>query len=105
MAPQGNIERTDRARIAITGASGFLGSALANHLNKHGLVVQRIRRGAQAVPPDVSWQPERGTGDLSALSGAAAVVHLAGASIAERWTSERKRAIMDSRVGPTSFLA
>ena len=105
MAPQGNIERTDRPRVAITGATGFLGSALANHLNKHGVVVQRIRRGAQAVPPDVSWQPERGTGDLSALSGAAAVVHLAGASIAERWTSERKRAITDSRVGPTSFLA
>lgn len=96
----------DSPRIAITGASGFLGCALANRLHDRRVVVQRVRRGAQAVPPDVAWQPGKEVAvNLAPLNGASAVVHLAGAPIAERWTSAHKRVIRDSRVGPTSLLA
>lgn len=94
------------ARVAITGASGFLGCALANRLHNRHVVVQRVRRGVQAVSPDVAWQPQKtSVTNLASLSGASAVIHLAGAPIAERWTAAHKRAIRDSRVGPTALLS
>jgi len=106
MAPP-DVSTSDHAnpRIGITGASGFLGSALAKRLHSRSIIVQRVRRGSQAVQPDVAWQPEKSRAQLAALSGAAAVVHLAGESVAERWTPAHKRAIRDSRVGPTGLLA
>lgn len=95
-----------RLRIAITGATGFIGSQLAAFLSTGGHDVIRIGRGA--VRPgvvDVSWDPHRGQLDGRALDGVDAVIHLAGASIAERWSAEHKRAIRDSRVEGTSLLA
>ncbi|NCW44300.1 MAG: TIGR01777 family protein [Gemmatimonadaceae bacterium] len=95
-----------RLRIAITGASGFIGSQLAAFLSTGGHEVLRIGRGA--VRPgivDVSWDPHRGQLDGRALEGVDAVIHLAGASIAERWSETHKRAIRDSRVEGTSLLA
>lgn len=95
-----------RMRIAITGATGFIGTQLATFLSTGGHEVIRIGRGA--VKPgvvDVSWDPHRGTLDPRALEGVDAVVHLAGAPIAERWNAERKKAIRESRVEGTSLLA
>jgi uncharacterized protein len=92
-------------RIAITGASGLLGSALAAQLRKDSVTVHRMRRGARAVSPDIAWSPEAGVLDLAALEGVDAVVNLAGEPIAARWTAERKAAIRDSRVKSTSLLA
>lgn len=95
-----------RLRVAITGASGFIGSQLAAFLSTGGHEVVRIGRGA--VRPgvvDVSWDPHRGQLDPRALEGIDAVVHLAGASIAERWTTDHRRAIRDSRVEGTSLLS
>lgn len=95
-----------RLRIAITGASGFIGSQLAAFLTTGGHEVIRIGRGA--VRPgitDVSWDPATGRLDAQALDGVDAVIHLAGASIAERWTPRHRRAIRDSRVEGTALLA
>ncbi|GAB1342752.1 TIGR01777 family oxidoreductase [Gemmatimonas sp.] len=95
-----------RLRVAITGATGFIGTQLAAFLSTGGHEVLRIGRGP--VRPgvvDVSWDPARGQLDASALEGIDAVIHLAGASIAERWTAEHQRAIRDSRVEGTSLLA
>jgi uncharacterized protein (TIGR01777 family) len=92
-------------RIAITGASGFLGSALAVRLRFRGAIVQRVRRDEKAAAPDIAWRPDGKDGSLSALNGAAAVVHLAGEPIAQRWTDATKRAISESRIGPTAGLA
>jgi uncharacterized protein (TIGR01777 family) len=95
-----------RMRIAITGATGFIGSQLAAFLSTGGHEVLRIGRGA--VRPgvvDVSWDPHRGQLDGRALEGVDAVIHLAGASIADRWSDAHKRAIRDSRVEGTSLLA
>ena len=95
-----------RLRIAITGATGFIGTQLAAFLSTGGHEVLRIGRGP--VKPgvvDISWNPARGELDATALEGVDAVIHLAGASIAERWSEPHKRAIRDSRVEGTSLLA
>lgn len=95
-----------RMRIAITGASGFIGTQLAAFLSTGGHDVRRIGRGpVKPGTTDITWSPERGTLDPRALEGVDAVIHLAGASIAERWTTEHKAAIRTSRIEGTSLLA
>jgi uncharacterized protein (TIGR01777 family) len=91
-----------RLRVAVTGASGFLGGALCAFLTTGGHSVLRIGRGRGN---DVQWDPARGLLDTAALEGVDAVVHLAGANVAERWTREHKRAIRESRVQSTRVLA
>ena len=95
-----------RLRVAITGATGFIGSQLAAFLSTGGHEVVRIGRGP--VTPgrvDLSWDPMRGQLDAAALEGVDAVIHLAGASIAERWSASHRAAIRDSRVQGTALLA
>ena len=93
-------------RIAVTGATGLIGSALSERLRKEGnevLVVTR-RRNLSSPPTVVLWDPERGELDTSALEGIDAVVHLAGETIAERWTRAKKERIRASRVEGTRLL-
>ena len=97
-----------RMTVAITGASGLLGSALTSFLTTGGHRVIRLVRRAQRVDdPDVAlWDPERGLVDAERLPKLDAVVHLAGESIAGgRWTEARKTAIRRSRVVGTTALA
>ncbi len=95
-----------RMRIAITGASGFIGTQLAAFLATGGHEVLRIGRGpVQPGRVDVSWDPARSVLDPGALEGVDAVIHLAGASIAERWTADHRAAIRSSRIDGTSLLA
>jgi uncharacterized protein (TIGR01777 family) len=92
-------------RIAISGGSGFLGSALARRLQRESITIQRLRRGERATPPDIAWRPDAGRLDVVALDGVDALVNLAGEQIARRWTPKRKRAIRDSRVDSTTLLS
>ncbi len=95
-----------RMKIAITGASGFIGTQLAAFLSTGGHDILRIGRGAvQPGKVDITWNPDRGTLDPRALEGVDAVIHLAGASIAERWTDEHRKMLMTSRVEGTSLLS
>jgi uncharacterized protein (TIGR01777 family) len=89
-------------RVAVTGASGFAGGALVAELRGEGSAVLTVGRKAGS---DIRWKPEQGQLDPTALAGLDAVVHLAGAPVGERWTSERKRAIRDSRVMGTRLVA
>lgn len=96
----------DRLKIAVTGASGFVGTALCALLSTGGHEVLRIGRGAvRAGDTDISWDPARGKLDASSLEGVNAIIHLAGAPIAERWTDDHKRAIRESRVQSTELIA
>jgi uncharacterized protein (TIGR01777 family) len=97
LAPSPNV-------VAITGATGLIGSALVDRLRARGHVVRRIVR-TSSEPGDVLWDPSRDVLDASALAGVNAVVHLAGEPVAHRWTAERKRAIRESRVRSTDLLA
>jgi uncharacterized protein (TIGR01777 family) len=97
-----------RITVAITGASGLLGSALRAFLTTGGhRVIRLVRRAPAADDPDVAvWDPERGLLDPARLPKLDAVVHLAGESIAGgRWTDARKAAIRRSRVVGTAALA
>ena len=90
--------------VAIAGASGFLGSAFARHLTTGGHSVRRIGR-ASSRDVDFHWDLAEGRLDPAALDGADAVVNFAGATIAQRWTGDHKRAILSSRVRSTEVLA
>lgn len=92
-------------KIAITGSSGLIGSALRGRLSAGGHDVVRIVR-RDAGPGEVSWDPAEGHLDGAALEGLDGVVNLAGAGIGdERWTEERKRLLVESRTASTDLLA
>ncbi|HWC23588.1 MAG TPA: TIGR01777 family oxidoreductase [Flexivirga sp.] len=92
-------------RIAITGSSGLIGTALTRALEERGdEVVKLVRRGATAAD-EITWHPARGELDHTALHGVSAVVNLAGAGIGDkRWTAAYKRTLVDSRVDSTSTI-
>ena len=93
--------------VAIAGASGFLGSALAARLEREGHAVRRIGRGTAGDERRgrFTWDPATGRLDASVLDGAGVVFNLSGANIGERWTRDQKRAIVESRVRGTELLA
>lgn len=92
--------------VAITGASGLIGRALAARLRLDGQRVRRLVRSARPDgPDDIVWDPLRGVLDPRDLEGADAVVNLAGEPLAQRWTSSRREAIRESRVRGTALLA
>ncbi len=93
-------------KVLVTGSTGLIGSALIKALHTQGHQVVRLVRAPLAVSePTVSWNPDTGTIDAAGLQGLDAVVHLAGESIARRWTQARKRRIRESRVRGTQLLA
>jgi uncharacterized protein (TIGR01777 family) len=92
--------------VAISGASGFLGSALASSLQADGHRVLRLVRGGITNGDEIGWDPDAGRIDAPALEGVDAVVHLAGEGIGERrWTGDQKRRILESRAKGTAVLA
>jgi uncharacterized protein (TIGR01777 family) len=99
--------RDATASVAVTGASGLVGSVLVPFLRCGGHRVVEIGRSYATPSADqIRWNPARGEIDMARLEGIDAVVHLAGESIAAgRWSDARKRMILESRVGPTRLLA
>ncbi len=113
--------------VLVTGSSGLIGTALLRRLSTRGHQVTRLVRrptehslgdpalprpvpitAAVAATTDVHWDPDQGVIDLDGLDGAGpfdGVVHLAGAGIGDkRWSPERKRVVLDSRIDSTSLL-
>lgn len=93
-------------KIAVTGSSGLIGSALVAHLLDIGHQVIRVVRTATDEPDAIRWDPDAGEIDAAGLEGVDAVVNLAGEGIADhRWTPAQKRRIHDSRRRGTELLA
>ena len=93
-------------RIAVTGASGLIGSALVGYLKSEGHTVQRLVRRATVAPDEIRWDPKTGYGDIDALRGVDAVIHLAGVGVGDkRWTKRYKSEILNSRLLGTTAIA
>ena len=92
-------------KIAVSGSTGLVGSAVVEALTRSGHDVIRLVRPGSDIA-GVAWDPARGTIDAEHLQGVAAAVHLAGENIAGgRWNAARKAAIRQSRVAGTRLLA
>jgi uncharacterized protein (TIGR01777 family) len=93
-------------RVVIGGASGFLGTALTQHLRQRGHQVTRLVRTDDPADDASTWDPYSGRIDQVVIDRADAVVNLSGASVA-RWprTSTRRRMILESRTAATGTLA
>ena len=93
-------------RIAITGASGLIGSALVGKLKGDGYTVQRLVRRPTVSAEEIFWNPATQEIDLAALEGVDAVIHLAGAGVGDkRWTKKYKSEILNSRLLGTTTIA
>lgn len=93
-------------RVLVSGASGLVGAALLPFLCSQGHTVLRLVRRAARAPDEIFWDAVAGRVDLSAAGEVDAVVHLAGAGIADaRWTEARRRELRESRVRGTRVLA
>lgn len=93
-------------RIAITGASGLIGSALVGHLKSEGHTVQRFVRRAVVAADEIRWDPKSGVVDTAALAGVDAVIHLAGAGVGDkRWNKRYKAEILNSRLLGTTAIS
>jgi hypothetical protein len=97
------VERP-RLTVAIAGASGLVGSHLADYLTTAGHRVVRLVRNKDAGPDEVPWDPAAGALYHGSLEGVDAIVNLAGVNLGGVWTPGRKQAILDSRVRATRTL-
>ncbi|HPZ96414.1 MAG TPA: NAD-dependent epimerase/dehydratase family protein, partial [Mycobacterium sp.] len=97
------LGETGPLTVAVTGSSGLVGTALCAFLSTGGHRVIRLVRGTPGNDGERQWNPQQPAADL--LDGVDAVVHLAGESIAGRFTDAHRRAIRDSRIEPTRRLA
>jgi len=93
-------------KIAVTGASGLIGSALVAQLKNDGHQVLKIVRRPVRTADEVSWDPVKGQIDLQALEGVDAVFHLAGAGVGDkRWSAAYRSEILNSRLLGTTTIA
>lgn len=99
------------AGVIITGGTGLVGTALTHALLKEGYAVTVLTRNIQKHPARIkgvqyaTWNPQSGEIDTTIFSTADYIVNLAGANIAEkRWTKKRKREILESRVQSAQLL-
>ncbi|MET9483805.1 TIGR01777 family oxidoreductase [Streptomyces sp. NPDC006638] len=93
-------------RIAVTGSTGLIGTALVSSLRADGHEVVRLVRRPSRTGDEVEWDPVRQYVDTAGLHGCEAVVHLAGAGIGDhRWTDAYKKELRDSRVLGTAAIA
>ena len=92
-------------KILISGATGLIGSALMPALRANGHDVKTLSRRASADHFTPFWLPERDQIELGAGGTFDAVIHLAGETVAQRWTVEARRRIRDSRVRGTELLS
>lgn len=94
-------------KILMSGANGLIGNALSKSLTRDGHeIVKLVRRERSVGAPEVEWHPNQELIDASQLEDFDVVVHLAGESIASgRWSDEKKKKIVESRVKGTTLLS
>ncbi len=96
-------------KILVTGATGLIGSQLVSQLLKENYSVNFLTTNKDEIVSKPNhqgyfWDPQKGIIDTNAIAGVHAIIHLAGASISNRWTSKNKQAIIESRTLSTNLL-
>ena len=91
--------------IAVSGASGLLGSQLVPFLTTGGHTVKRLTRSGPTSDDEILWDPRTGRVETEKLEGVDAVIHLAGENVFGRWTPAKKQRIYSSRADGTRLLA
>jgi uncharacterized protein len=97
-----SLKRARPMKILISGLSGLVGTSLGSSLTAGGHEVIGLSRSASST--EIGWKPMEGQIDKQGLAGVEAVVHLAGESIAKRWTDKQKGLIRESRIQGTTLL-
>jgi uncharacterized protein (TIGR01777 family) len=93
-------------KVAVTGASGLIGTSLLPQLRSNGHEVLRLVRRPPRGVDEVEWNPTAGTVTPGAIEGVDAVIHLAGVGVGDkRWSDAYKREILNSRVEGTTTIA
>jgi hypothetical protein len=92
------------SRILVSGASGPIGTALVPTLLAEGHEIVRLVRGVASGPESIQWDPSKPL-PAGTVSGFDAVIHLAGETIVGRWTDDKKKRILNSRIQGTRHLA
>jgi uncharacterized protein (TIGR01777 family) len=90
-------------RILISGSTGLIGSALTHLLQSNGHSVTRLVRSSQTS--GILWDPYKREINKNEIEGFDAIVNLSGETINGRWTAKKKKAILESRLVTTNFLA
>jgi len=96
-----------KQHILITGGSGLIGKSLTDELLKQGYTVSHLSRGKgrDSRIKTYQWNVEQGLIDENCLNGVDSIIHLAGAGIADkRWTKKRKKLLIDSRTQSIGLL-
>lgn len=96
-------------RILITGATGLIGSEIVSLLLQNGVSVHYLTTSKHKIENQLNykgffWNPEQGIIDENCLMGVDAIIHLAGATIAKRWTKSYKQEIIESRIFSSNVL-
>ena len=96
-------------KILITGATGLVGRSLVALCRQEGIEVHYLTTSKQKIVSESSyqgfyWNPSTGEIDIKAFQGVDAIIHLAGASIAQRWTKSNKQGIKDSRIKSANLI-
>jgi uncharacterized protein (TIGR01777 family) len=96
-------------KILITGATGLIGTELVALLLQNGVIVHYLTTSKKKIESKPNyhgffWNPNQGIIDENALMGVDSIIHLAGATIAKRWTSKYKQEIIESRILSSNVL-
>lgn len=93
-------------RVAVSGSSGLVGSALVPYLTTAGHHVAKMVRKGNSSAHEIQWNPQQQLLDIAALEGTDVVVHLAGESVfGDRWSATKRRRVLESRVDGTRLIA
>lgn len=90
-------------RVLITGATGLIGTELVRQCHQDGIAVNYLTTSRDKIENKENyrgfyWNPKEGEMDSKALDGVNAIINLVGASVSERWTSDYKKVILNSRI-------
>jgi len=96
-------------RVLITGATGLIGNEIVKRCHTSGIAVNYLTTRRTKISADANykgffWNPENNEINVNCIKGVDAIIHLAGASISKRWTTDYKKLIFDSRVKSTELL-